>query len=356
MQVLQHLLHDPMELIFPLGVFTAAMAAGYAVVRVLRRILASWAERSRSRPANIMSQSLHTPMILWALIFALHVAIQVSDLPERYGNWGAKTLLVLLILSLTIMSVRMAGSLIRFYGSAIPGALPLTTVTQNLVQLSLVVLGILVMLSQLGFSLLPILTALGAGGLAVALALQDTFANLFSGFYVAVAGQVRLGDYIKMNTGEEGYVTDIGWRSTTLRALSNNLVIVPNTKLAQAIVTNYSLPEKRIAVQVQVSAAYDSDPEMVEQMLLDVVRTAASEVPGILAEPQPSVTFDPGLGESGFGFSVGCYVAEFSTQFAARHELRKRIFVRFRAEGIHVPYPTRTLHVHAGTGAPHLTE
>ena len=122
-------------------------------------------------------------------------------------------------------------------------------------------LGILLLLSALDFRITPILTALGVGGLAVALALQDTLSNLFSGFYVAVARQVRLGDYIKLNTGEEGYVTDIGWRSTTIRALGEQLSFsCPNAKLAQAIVTNYYLPEKRMRSSFQVTVSYESDP------------------------------------------------------------------------------------------------
>ena len=124
----------------------------------------------------------------------------------------------------------------------------------------MVILGSLILLRHFNVSITPILTALGVGGLAVALALQDTLSNLFGGFYVAVAGQVRLGDYIKLNTGEEGYVTDIGWRCTTFRAPANNMIIVPNAKLAQAIVTNYNLPEKRMAANFVVTVGYDCDP------------------------------------------------------------------------------------------------
>ncbi len=100
----------------------------------------------------------------------------------------------------------------------------------------------MILLNLLGVSITPILTALGVGGIAVALALQDTLANLFAGFYVSLAGQLRVGDYIKLDSGGEGYITDITWRSTTIRALQNNLIIVPNAKLAQAIVANYHLP------------------------------------------------------------------------------------------------------------------
>ena len=163
---------------------------------------------------------------------------------------------------------------------------------------------------------------------------------------MAVAGQIRLGDYIKLNTGEEGYVTDIGWRSTTIRGLANNMIIVPNAKLAQAIVTNYYLPEKRMGVSLQVGVGYQSDPDEVERLLMDVARKAAGEVPGMLAEPAPSVALDPGFGESALGFTLNYQVAEFANQFGVRHELRKRILRRFREEGVEMPYPARDVYLH----------
>ena len=194
-------------------------------------------------------------------------------------------------------------------------------------------------------SLTPILTALGVGGLAVALALQDTLSNLFGGFYVAVAGQVRLGDYVKLNSGEEGYIADIGWRCTTLRVPANNMIIVPNAKLAQAIVTNYSLPEKRMSGNFVVTVGYDCDPDAVEKLLTDVVEHAAGEVPGMLEDPEPAVAFEPGFGESGMAFTLTFQVTEFAKQGPVRNELRRRVLRRFRADGIGIPYPSRTVYM-----------
>jgi len=278
-------------------------------------------------------------------MLAVHLAIQSSAIPSRYAGIGSSILLALWIFSLTIMSMRIVGDLVRFYGAQVPGAMPVTTLTRNLAQIVVVILGGLILLNQFNVSITPILTALGVGGLAVALALQDTLSNLFGGFYVAVAGQVRLGDYIKLNTGEEGYVTDIGWRSTTIRALANNLIIVPNSKLAQAIVTNYYLPEKRIGVNFQVTVASDCDLEEVEGFLNGVLKNAVGEVPGLLAEPAPNVTFDPGFADNGIGLQVNYHVAEFANQFAVRNELRRRIFLVFKREGVILPYPSRTVYL-----------
>jgi small-conductance mechanosensitive channel len=340
----------PEKLITPLVVFAAVLGVGYLCRRLLLRTLTRWYSKSQSRAGIILAEALRGPLLIWIVILAAHLALQSSELPARFTQWSTEPLRVLFILSLTLMCMRMAGELIRYSSAQIPGAVPVTTLTQTLAQLGVLILGLLIVLNQLRISITPILTALGVGGLAVALALQDTLANLFAGFYVALAGQVRLGDYIKLDSGPEGYVGDITWRSTTIRTLGNNLILVPNSKLAQAIVTNYYLPEKRMPVQVQVNVSYDCDSRQVERLLLEIAAEAVRDLPGMLAEPAPAVAWDPGPSDSWVGLSLSYSVAEFNDQFAVRNELRKRIFERFRKEGIAVPYPARSIFVHDGMG------
>jgi small-conductance mechanosensitive channel len=342
----QLIVNDPMEVILPLGIFAATFLACWVARSLLLRILNAWTARTESRAGSVLYEALRGPTWIWALILAVHLALQGSDLPVRFTHPISNTLLALWIVSLTLMSMRVVGNLVRHFGTQIPGALPVTTLTQNLAQISVVILGALILLNHFNVSITPVLTALGVGGLAVALALQDTLSNLFGGFYVAVAGQVRLGDYVKLNTGEEGYVTDIGWRCTTFRALANNLIIVPNAKLAQAIVTNYYLPEKRMSAGFTVTVGYECDPDAVERVMAEVLAQAATEVPGMLRDPAPSVAFDPGFGDAGMGFTANFHVAEFTNQFSVRNDLRKRVLRRFRAEGIAIPYPSRTVYLH----------
>ena len=345
------LIHDPMALIWPGIVFLVTFGVGWLARRLVMKALRAWSNRTQSRPALILTEALRGPILIWVVILGVHLAVQSSPLPPRIEEFAAHVLLALWILSLTLMSMRIAGNLVRYYGTQVPGALPVTTLSQNLAQLFVVLLGILVLLHNLGFAIAPILGALGVGGLAVALALQDTLSNLFGGFYVAVARQVRPGDYIKLNTGEEGYVTDIGWRSTTLRALAHNLVIVPNSKLSQAIVTNYHLPERRMALGIPVGVSYASDPDHVERVLLEETEKAVGTIPGLLAEPAPTVRFIPGFGDSTMNFTLNCQVAEFVDQFLVQHELRKRILKRFQSEGIDMPFPARTVYLREQAGA-----
>jgi len=190
-------------------------------------------------------------------------------------------------------------------------------------------------------SLTPILTTLGVGGLAVALALQDTLSNLFAGFYVSISGLVRINDYIKLSAGEEGYVTDINWRCTTMRSQTNSLVVIPNAKLGQAIYTNYSLPETRIASTVNVMVGHDSDIAAVERVLIEEATAAAGGIKGTLAEPGPYLLFT-GPAELGLGFQVTFQVAGFADQLRAQSEMRKRLFTRLKREGIAM-YPVRVI-------------
>jgi small-conductance mechanosensitive channel len=104
----------------------------------------------------------------------------------------------------------------------------------NLTKIVVFAVGILTILETLGIPIIPLFTALGIGGLAVALGLQDTLSNLFAGIQVIAAKQIRPGDYVKLELGEEGYVTDITWRYTTIRSSPNNRIIVPNAKVSSA--------------------------------------------------------------------------------------------------------------------------
>src|SRR5580658_3244151 len=342
--LLHSLSSQPRLWVEPAAVFLITLGVAYLIRKIFFSALRSWIGKSPSRAGHTLNEALRGPTHIWNLILAVHFAIQSSSLPHSVTAKAPEVLQVLFIASLTLMFTGIAGELVRQLSEQVPGSAPVATLTQTLAQVAVVILGVLVVLRVIGIEITPYLTALGVGGLAVALALQDTLSNLFGGFYVAMAGQVRLGDYIKLNTGEEGYVTDIAWRSTVLRTLGGNLIIVPNAKLAQAVVTNYYLPQKAMGSSVQVAVSYASDIDLVERVLLEIGKQAAGEVAGMLAEPAPSVTLDPGFGDWSLNFQLGFQIAEYSNQWSVRNELRKRILQRFRAEGIEIPFPARTIY------------
>lgn len=344
---LQVVIEHWIEWAAPMTILAVTLAAGYAAKRATVGALERWSKRTTSPAPAAILRSLEGTFMLWVLILGTALAMDAANLTGDvwWHRWLSTGMLVLTVASATWVGMRLAGNLIKLYGHGVAEVLPVTTLTQTLVQIAIASLGVIVLLNYFGRSITPILTALGVGGLAVALALQDTLGNLFAGFYIAVAGQIRIGDYIRLNTGEEGYVTDITWRTTAIRALANNMIMIPNSKLAQAIVTNFHLPEKRMSLVLTVGVSYDADPDQMERVLLEEATAAVGEVPGLLGEPQPSVRFNPGFGESSLNFTLAVHVAEFVDQFAVQSELRKRLLRRFRREGIQMPYPTRTVYM-----------
>jgi small-conductance mechanosensitive channel len=143
-------------------------------------------------------------------------------------------------------------------------------------------------------------------------------------------------------------VVDVGWRSTRVRMLPNNVVVVPNKRVAESVITNYDLPDSRMALLIPVAVSYGSDPDQVERLLVEEATRAAGQVPGLLAEPAPFARLIPGFGPYSLDFTLICQVASFVDQYPVQHELRKRILRRFHAEGIEIPLPTQ---VHVGVSA-----
>jgi small-conductance mechanosensitive channel len=326
-------------------VLTGTLVIGLLLQRWIFRVIRKWAATSSTALDDFAVEVIRQPSTLWLVMLAVHLAAQSSELPRRYAGLLSEVLLVLWIASLTVVAARMASLAVRRYGTRFHSGLQVTSLTENIARIAVVVLGALILMNELGVSITPILTALGVGGLAVALALQDTLSNFFAGFYIMMAGQIRVGDYVKLDSGEEGYVVDISWRSLTIRTLPNNIVVVPNSKVAQANVTNYSLPEKRMSLLIKVGVSYESDPDQIERILVEEALAASRDVPGLLAEPAPFVRFIPGFGDFSLDFTLIVQVSEFVDQYLAQHEVRKRIFRRFREEEIEIPFPIRTLHV-----------
>src|SRR5437899_1715608 len=246
-----------------------------------------------------------------------------------------------IILSVTITVAGVLDSLVATASERRALALGVTGLFRTSVRLVVLVVGGLVLLSSLGIAITPILTALGVGGLAVALALQDTLSNLFAGVHLLADKPIRVGDYVRLSAENvEGHVVDVGWRSTRLRMLQNNVVVVPNKRVAESIITNYDLGETRMAVLIRVRVDYDADAELVERLLVDEATRAVGQVDGLLAEPPPSARLIPGFGDYALEFTLACQVRSFVDQFSVQHELRKRVLKRLRAERIRIPLPT----------------
>jgi small-conductance mechanosensitive channel len=330
--------------IVPLFWLLLGLLVGIAAEKFVSVYLYKLAKRTPWEADDILIRSLRGMPFIWLVLGGAYFALDSADLPLKWQTLCSKTLLVLFLTTLTLTIARMASAMVVLYSVKTPGLLPSTSIFRNLTTLAVILCGALVILDTLGISIAPILTALGVGGLAVALALQDTLSNLFAGIQILASRQVRIGDYIKLASGEEGYVTDIRWRNTTVRALPNNLILIPNSKLASAITTNYYMPDTSLSVSVEVGVAYDSDLERVEAVTIEVARDVMKTVRGGVPEHEPSIRYHT-FADSSINFSVNLRGVEFADQYLIKHEFIKRLQRRYAAENINIPFPIRTVYM-----------
>ncbi|MDW8109977.1 MAG: mechanosensitive ion channel family protein [Candidatus Kryptonium sp.] len=335
------------EYILPVALFFASVVIGVIFEKIVLRKLHKIAEKTKWEGDDIIITSLRRWLTFWFSLIGLHIAISTTKISPVLLNYLHKIILILYILSFTIVLSKISVGFINIYSKRAQDVLPSTSLFANLARIVVFTIGILVILHSLGISITPVLTALGVGGLAVALALQDTLSNLFAGLHIILTRQIKPGDYIRLESGEEGYVVDITWRNTTIRELPNNYIIIPNSKLAQAIVKNYFMPEKEMSIPVQVGVSYDSDLEKVERVTLEVAREVMREVPGGVPTFEPVIRYHT-FGDFSINFTVVLRCKEFQEQYAVRHEFIKRLHKRYREEGIIIPFPIRTVYINKG--------
>ncbi len=299
----------------------------------LRRSLGRIAESRHTALSEVLAASVPRPAAV--AVFLVAVASGLRFLPIPGSNLTEVHRLLALALAIVGVGVLMRIALrsIDAYGRSNPELRTAAGIGHAATWVVGLGFDAVLVSEALGISLAPALTALGIGSLSVALGLQDTLSNFFAGIYIIFDKPVRLGDFVRIDPNYDGYVDSIGWRSTHLRTIANTIVIIPNTTLSKAIITNFSLPTPDIASSVRVDVSADADVDRVEDALADEARRAL-DVPGVVRAPPPSVALVPGFVDGGIAFTVFFHVRSFDDQRAVQHALRKRIAARFKKEAI----------------------
>jgi small-conductance mechanosensitive channel len=332
-----------------------AVLAGAAVIAAVVRVifvplLRTLTARTKTDLDDHILRALNRP-VAWAIMLGgLYVAVL------RFREWAeadvatiGKVAIAVAVVLAVYAALRIFHVTANWYTEAAVAKSPRpreiraqAVVGQKVVSIAILGVGILVVLMQLGIEIGPLLAGLGIGGLAVALALQDTLANLFAGIYMMVDRPVTVGDFIKLESGEEGFVEEIGWRNTKVRMWANNIVVIPNSKLSQSVVTNYYLPRQELSVYISCGVAYDSDLEHVERVCIDVGEKVMREVEGSALDWTPVVRFKE-FADFSINFVLVLRVTEFGSQYKLAHECVKALHRRFNEEGIEIPFPIRTV-------------
>ena len=324
---------------FVLGGFLVGIIIERIVLGRLRRLLS----KTHWDGFEVIIRSLKgIPTVLLG-VGGLDVALNNIEISRKVLAVIQQSILAVVILAVTLVVARLSTGFLNLYKLRSKQTEGISiSLFANLVKLVIILIGLMIILQTLGVSITPLLTALGIGGLAVALALQDTLSNLFAGLVIIISGHIKRGDYVELESGEKGYVSDITWKNTVIRAIPNNMIIVPNSKLSSTILTNYYQPQKDVLVRVDVGVSYESDLKKVEKVTVEVAKEVMQEVKGGVPSFEPYLRYHT-FSDFSINFTVMLSADEYFDQYLVKHEFIKRLHERYGREGIVIPFPIRTV-------------
>ena len=309
-------------------------------LRYIRKV----AERTQTKLDDLFINAADFPLVI--LIFASGGLISARMIPVSSGipltNCFLTGFKAATILAIALFFDRFLSAVIELYSKKTEILKTSGGIVHGLIRAVVICLGMLVLLDSFGVSITPVLASLGIGSLAVALALQPTLENFFSGIQIVTDKPIQIGHFIKLDSGEEGYVEKIGWRSTWIRMPQNNMVVIANKTLVNARVINYYYPSPDLVAAIEVGVPYYSDLERAEKAAVEVGLEVMREVSGGVKDFIPVVRFHT-FGDSSINFTVVLWAREIGDIGLLKHEFIKRLHKRFEEEGIVIPHPIRAI-------------
>ncbi len=341
---------DPRSLIIPVLVIAGSFVAAYATTFLLG-LFSRFTSRTKITLDDEIFNSIRGPIRLVIILAGIFYAVYIVEPDLKIDGISIVEIYILLaILVGAYFFSKILTTIILWYTKEIVKKSKskvddtMFVFLGKIVSIIIYVIAIIIILSRLGIEISPLLASLGIAGLAVALALQDSLSNFFSAIYLTVDKPIKIGDYMELENGLGGYVDEIGWRSTKLRTLPNNYVIIPNSKLSQTIFTNYSSPVDEMSIIVKVGVAYSSDLKKVEKVTIETIKKVLQNTEGGVKNFEPFIRYNT-FGDSSIDFSVILRVRSFVDQYLVKHEFVKALHEAYRKNNIEIPFPQRDVHL-----------
>jgi len=243
--MLEWLIDNWLKITVPVLAFLASYIVGLWVRRVVSNAFERWALKTRWGGSQWVMTAVHRPFLFWFLILGVLIAIQVSVVTPQVKGITTKAMGSLFVLSVGWLIINLCGQLLETNLLKLKARWPTITLVKNVTRAIIIVVCALIILEIWGMPTSPLLILIAVAILAGALALRNAAPNLFAGFHLNATQQIKVGDYVKLETGEQGYITEIRWYNTRIKALDESIIIVPNNRFLQFTVVNYGRPLKK---------------------------------------------------------------------------------------------------------------
>ena len=343
LDILFNLLREPIiqAFLYIIGSFLAAKLADWIIIRVLSRL----ANKTTSNIDDRILQILHRPLYFSILFVGLGISINLLNLPDiiTFASIGIFKSIAIFIWSVALFNAFI--HFINWYSVQSKGksivqshTLPLF---DNVGKVVIFMVAIYFIFISWGFNVSGWLASTTIVAAVVGLGAKDTVANLFAGFFIMADTPYKLDDYINLDSGERGYVKQIGLRSTRIMTRDDIEITLPNSVIANSKIINESGgPSEKERVRISISIAYGTDIDKVR----DILEEIAISCNNVCNKPEPRVRFRS-FGDSGLSFQLLFWITKPELRGLVVDEVNTIIYKRFMDENIEIPYPQRTIHI-----------
>ena len=322
---------------------------------ILKRFVLHVSSKTKTDLDDMVVEAISLPILLAIVVAGIFISLQGLPFLADYSETVNAGFTVFYILFAALIAIRIINVMIYWYAKNQADKTSsklddhFLPSIRRLVMLVVILFALTAILGAFGVELTAMIATLGVGGIAIALALQDTLKEFFAGGQVILDKPIKIGDLIQLDSGDRGTVVDIGWRSTVISTWDGNYVTLPNSMIANSKLINYSQPKKEVAFTVPGGVGYHEDLDKVEKVIMDVAKKTLKKMGTGIEGKEPLVRFKE-FGDSNINFVVVFRVKSFGDQHVLKHEFIKALKKRFDREGIEISWPVRKVYEHKGKG------
>ncbi len=326
--------------VFTVVFILVAKAAGHLIVRIFRAI----AKHKKPGMDESIIAAMHRPVFFTVVALGVSIASRFFEKPEKFVFYLDGAVYSFVAVLWMLCAIRISGTIIENAMGKFSNVTGLSNdvvpLIRNLTKIVIVIVALIVVLGVWHVNITPVLASAGIAGVAVALAAKDTIANFFGGISIFVDRPFIIGDYIVLEGGDRGEVVNIGIRSTKVKTLDDVLITVPNSTIINSKISNESVNTTYLRLRLPVSAAYGSDIDSVEKVLVEI----ALEDEGIVKDPAP-LAMMIAFGELGLNFELVCWIKSPVLRPVVLDRVNRRIYNKFRELGIGIPFAQSDVYV-----------
>jgi small-conductance mechanosensitive channel len=330
------------EYFHALYIFIVFIIVGEVFSWIVTKFIKAFVGKTKTDLDDDILEVTAKPMHLLILLGGLFFALRSLKVLGGYSLWVNRGFFTIAVMVVAVLLSKVLSLLITKWLHVQKKYEKTPKLINKIISITIYLIAVLMILEFYNIEISPLIATLGLGGLAVGLALQKTLTNLFAGLHIISDRPVSVGDFVEFSD-KSGYVEDIGWRSTRVRTLPNTIIVVPNSTLAESIITNHSMPQQEMSCKVSCGVAYDSDLDKVEKVALDVARNIQQTVEGAVRDWEPFVRFNE-FGDSNINFVIILRVQEYVKQYPVTHEFVKSLKKAFDKNNIEISWPVRKVY------------